>query len=302
MKVAGLHISGNNAVDAIAVAVCAWYTLISAETLTPSTTFAMWVVLSILHGKVFRFPVACREVSEAIAALQRILLTISPPAPHDQSRNDESLGLHVSNLIASWNANATSKHEAPGHEEKQTINQKGVIDEQVLDQKGVSVHVSTPHSEFQLQVHNLTVPHGNLCGVCGAVGSGKSSLLHGILAEMAVFPGASQLFDANSVGFVPQVPVIFNGSVQNNITMHRPLDLPTLQAVCAATGLDKDLETFSKSLDTSVSGLSLSGGQQARIGLARCLYARPQLALLDAVLAALDTRVAAHVFEEAICA
>jgi len=310
-RAALLHISGNNCVDCIAVAVLAIYTLpaLMDEQLTPSLTFSMWVVLSILHGKIFRFPVACREASKAFAALRRISSFLAATTP-PEFRHTTTAGaaLKVSDLIASWEETPSSAAEegtAPcwdGRGRDLIQSDKNLEMRTTSSSKESLPSLSDHYSSgggFVLRVTSFELDQNQLCGVCGPVASGKSALLHGILGELHTHQGKINV-NRSSVGYVPQIPIVFDGTVKENIILGIPYDEGRFKWVCSAVCLDTDLALFLKGSDTPVSGLVLSGGQQARLGIARCLYARPRLALLDAVLSALDATVAAHVFHEAL--
>ena len=106
--------------------------------------------------------------------------------------------------------------------------------------------------------------------------------------------------------YVPQVPVIFSGTLKDNIIFNLPYDNDAFEQTIMACALDADISSFVAGVDTSVSSLVLSVGQQARLCLGRCVYAclvrgdQDCVALLDDPLAALDVRVAKHVLNEVI--
>ncbi|KAI9352529.1 P-loop containing nucleoside triphosphate hydrolase protein [Zopfochytrium polystomum] len=148
---------------------------------------------------------------------------------------------------------------------------------------------------------NLHIPKGKLTIVVGPVGSGKSSLLSAIIGEMTLVddgPGAgAAVAIAGRVAYAPQQPWILTETVEGNI--HR--SARTRRAAEAAM-LDADLSTLSAGLRTLIGekGVNLSGGQQARIGLARAVYDDADVYLLDDPLAALDAHVGAAVFDRPV--
>jgi len=107
-----------------------------------------------------------------------------------------------------------------------------------------------------------------------------------------------------SRALVTQKPFILNGTIRENITFHAPYDearyLDTLQKCC----LLQDLEAFPDHDQTLVgeAGVQLSGGQKARVGLARALYSDADLLFLDDVLSAVDAHTGRYIFDNVICA
>lgn len=137
----------------------------------------------------------------------------------------------------------------------------------------------------------------------GRVGSGKSLLLDGILAEITKDEGLVAVSSLDSgFGFVRQNPWIQRGSVRDNILFGKPYDHNKYKSVIKACDLTDDLNSFPKKDLTGVSeaGMTLSGGQKTRITLARAVYAEKDIYLLDDILATLDVRVAKHIFNNVI--
>ena len=147
---------------------------------------------------------------------------------------------------------------------------------------------------------NLTVRKGELVGVLGRVGSGKTSLLSAVIGEMVRTDGS--IIVRGSIACAPQNPWIMSGTIRDNIVFSHEFDPEFYDAVLDACALRPDLETMKDGEMTVVGerGLSLSGGQRARIALARAVYARADLYLLDDVLAAVDSHVARHVFDNVL--
>ncbi|XP_040358931.2 multidrug resistance-associated protein 1 [Ixodes scapularis] len=147
---------------------------------------------------------------------------------------------------------------------------------------------------------NLEVQPGSLIGVVGFVGSGKSSLLAGILGDMHVFGGAIKC--TGRVAYVPQIANVHNMSVRDNILYGQPFNDEDYARVLEACQLCEDISTFPARDLTEVGekGETLSGGQKQRISLARAAYNRADVYLLDDPLSALDAVVAKKVFREVI--
>ncbi|XP_058537071.1 ATP-binding cassette sub-family C member 6 [Ochotona princeps] len=147
---------------------------------------------------------------------------------------------------------------------------------------------------------DLTVPQGCLLAVVGPVGAGKSSLLSALLGELWRVEGSVSV--KGSVAYVPQEAWVQNGSVVGNVCFQRELDLPWLEEVLDACALWPDVSRFPAGMHSPVGeqGMHLSGGQKQRLSLARAVYRRATVYLLDDPLAALDPHVAQHVFDRVI--
>jgi ABC-type multidrug transport system fused ATPase/permease subunit len=148
---------------------------------------------------------------------------------------------------------------------------------------------------------NADMPSGKLTMIVGAVGSGKSTLLRGLLGELPLAKGSVKM-SGTSIAYCDQEPFIVSESIRANIINHSPLDEPFYKEVLLATALKEDLDSFSRGDLTEVgtNGSSLSGGQRQRLVLARALYARAKIVILDDVLSGLDPRTEEHVFRQAL--
>jgi ATP-binding cassette subfamily C (CFTR/MRP) protein 1 len=116
------------------------------------------------------------------------------------------------------------------------------------------------------------VKRGEFVGVAGAVGSGKSSLLEGILGEMVRVRGSVHV--NGTVAYVSQEAWIENGTVRDNICFGAPYNAARFASVVDACALTRDLEQLSARDLTEIGerGINLSGGQKIRISLARAVY------------------------------
>ena len=146
----------------------------------------------------------------------------------------------------------------------------------------------------------LNVRSGNLVAITGPVGSGKSSLLTATLGELPLHRGSISYH--GKVSYVPQIPWVFSGTIRENILFGLPFNEERLQKVIRICELKKDLTNFTSGDLTEIGqrGVTLSGGQKARVGLARAVYADADIYLLDDPLSAVDTKVGRRLFESCI--
>uniref|UniRef100_A0A914H2V5 Multidrug resistance-associated protein 1 n=1 Tax=Globodera rostochiensis TaxID=31243 RepID=A0A914H2V5_GLORO len=157
---------------------------------------------------------------------------------------------------------------------------------------------------LQLSNISLEVEAGKLIGIVGKVGSGKSSLLAAILGEMDRVDeeGSKCVVRASSIGYVPQKPWIQNKTLRGNVLFDAPFNEEKYWRVLEACAMDADLKLLVAGDKTEIGekGINLSGGQKARVALARAVYMDAELYILDDTLSAVDAHVGAHLFERVI--
>lgn len=151
-----------------------------------------------------------------------------------------------------------------------------------------------------LKNFSLEVKPGKLCAIVGPVGSGKSSTLQLLLGELYKQSGDIKI--GGSISYSSQEPWLFQASVRNNILFGLPYDRQRYNQVVKVCALETDFDQFPQRDKTIVGerGVSLSGGQRARVNLARAIYRQADIYLLDDPLSAVDTHVGKHLFEECI--
>merc|ERR1711892_311954 len=147
---------------------------------------------------------------------------------------------------------------------------------------------------------SCSIQKGQLIGVAGGVGSGKTSLISAIMGEMTLEKGSLSV--DGSLALVSQQTWIFNGTVRDNILMGSQFDSSWYQEVIEACALTSDLKLLNEGDQTEVGerGVTLSGGQKQRVNLARALYADLDIYLLDDPLSAVDAKVGQHIFNKYI--
>lgn len=155
-------------------------------------------------------------------------------------------------------------------------------------------------TEYTLSKVTLRATPGKLIAVIGPVGAGKSSLLHAILKELPLTQGSIEV--VGKVSYASQEPWLFAGSVRQNILFGLPMDKHHYKTVIRNCSLERDFTLLPYADKTIVGerGISLSGGQRARINLARAIYKEADIYLLDDPLSAVDTHVGKELFENCI--
>ncbi|KAJ2820990.1 hypothetical protein IWW50_004831, partial [Coemansia erecta] len=136
--------------------------------------------------------------------------------------------------------------------------------------------------------------------VIGRVGAGKSSLASALLGDMRLESGEVAVH--GSVAYAPQQPWIMNATLRDNILFGLKYDKAFYSRVVDACALRPDLEMLAAGDLTEIGekGINLSGGQKARVSLARAVYARADVYILDDPLSAVDAHVGRHLFEHVL--
>ncbi|PTB70909.1 P-loop containing nucleoside triphosphate hydrolase protein [Trichoderma citrinoviride] len=154
---------------------------------------------------------------------------------------------------------------------------------------------------FRLEDISLDFVEGGLNVITGQSGSGKSTLLLAILGETHLEGG--KVTAPSDIAFASQSAWLQNDTIQANILFQAPMDRARYDRVIEACCLNIDLKELSDGDQTVVgeNGTSLSGGQKARVALARALYSTASLLLLDDIFSALDAKTSAGVWKHCFC-
>jgi len=131
---------------------------------------------------------------------------------------------------------------------------------------------------------NMTIPKGSFVAILGDVGSGKSSLFNSVLGEMVYDPKNPPLIELNgSIAYMAQKPWITNATIKENIVFDNVYDETRYKEALRTSCLKADLKTLIKQDQTEIGekGVNLSGGQKARVALARAIYSDSDIYFMD---------------------
>ncbi|KAH6958804.1 P-loop containing nucleoside triphosphate hydrolase protein [Fusarium avenaceum] len=159
----------------------------------------------------------------------------------------------------------------------------------------------TKAATFTLENITLYFAQGGLNVIGGPSGSGKTTLLLSILGETYLESGT--VTRPKDVAYASQSAWLQNESIQANIVFGSPMEKLRYHQIIEACCLWEDFKELPARDMTTVgeNGTSLSGGQKARVALARALYSKAPLLLLDDIFAALDAKTAAGVWKHCFC-
>lgn len=252
------------------------------------------------------------DTSKPVPGLAEIQTSTKPKERRKAEAEDKVKAQYTETKQSTETAEPTKEEEAKGNGNATLAPlEAGEEDEQELaarvedDARGVRLKHATAkwihtHPENTLTDLSLTIKPGKIIAVIGPVGAGKSSLLHVLLRELPLLSGTVHV--GGNVSYASQEPWLFAGSVRQNILFGQPMDRPRYNTVVRRCALDRDFALFPHGDKTIVGerGVSLSGGQRARISLARAVYKRADIYLLDDPLSAVDAHVGRHLFESCL--
>uniref|UniRef100_V5EQW6 Multidrug resistance-associated protein n=2 Tax=Kalmanozyma brasiliensis (strain GHG001) TaxID=1365824 RepID=V5EQW6_KALBG len=286
----------------------AWYTLVEGNRLTASVAFPAVAVLLELRFAVSYLPSNFLTVIQGWVSIKRVAAYME-----------------------------TGEVEIPDHEYRpQTV--AGAKDMAARASSGVSrialrnAEITWPvesdgapaappaSTTFTLSIPDATFEVGQTNLVCGKIGSGKTLLLLSLLGEAHLSSGTIQCprshpaatlhaartssrnwyIDPSLSAYAPQRPFLFNATVRENILFGLDYHASRYRAVLFACGLKPDLKILKDGDRTEIGegGTNLSGGQKARISLARAIYSHAGTVLIDDCLSALDSHTTKHVCEK----
>eukprot|EP00397_Hematodinium_sp_SG-2012_P013697 GEMP01013917.1.p1 GENE.GEMP01013917.1~~GEMP01013917.1.p1 ORF type:complete len:919 (+),score=181.03 GEMP01013917.1:161-2917(+) len=159
------------------------------------------------------------------------------------------------------------------------------------------VKTTAEHVPFTLEIPNIDIPPGCFLAVVGAVGSGKTAFLKAVLGEMA---SSSPLKE--KIGYCAQTPFLRHCSLQSNVLGMEEFDVERYEDIVTRCQLVPDFELLPDLDLTEVGerGANLSGGQKARIAIARAVYSNSDILLLDDILASLDGCVVSSIISDVL--
>ena len=218
------------------------------------------------------------QFSEEISTDDSTLSTSSNSSGKDEDINEKENNIYSNNDI-------TKKISDKQEEDKKEI-------------KNTKINILEP----LLKNINLEIKKGEFICVIGEVGSGKSSLLQAILNNMLSLTRGSRIYINGSISYVSQIPWIRNATIKDNILFYQSYDEEKYNKVIELSQLRQDLEIFEAGDLTEIGekGVNLSGGQKARISIARALYSNKDIYLFDDPISALDANVGMNIMNQCI--
>lgn len=244
------------------------FVLVSGKPLTTEIVFPALTLFNLLTFPLSMLPMVITSIIEASVAVNRLT---------DFFTADE------------LQPDAVTYQEAPTH-----------IGDEVVRIRDASFTWNRHQNNNVLENINLSARKGELTCIVGRVGSGKSSILGAILGGL--YKQHGEVTVRGRVAYVAQQAWVMNASVRENIVFGHRWDPQFYELTVEACALVDDFKTLPDGDQTEVGerGISLSGGQKARLTLARAVYARADIYLLDDVLSAVDSHVGKHLVDHVL--
>lgn len=281
------------------------YTKVQGHELTPATAFASLAVFNELRFALNALPDVFVTGLESLVSLRRIERFLAQPEiqlPGPSQSSTPTVALR--NATLRWPV-ASSPSATPS------------------DERTPQTGASTPYGTFALRDITIDFVPGKLNLICGPLGSGKSLLIQSLLGETDLLAGqvvcprtpANSLFTfaedhsfltkenwviPDQCGYVPQAAWLQNSSIRSNILFGLPMDPERYEATLECCSLTRDLKALDDGDSTEIGerGIGLSGGQKHRVSLARAVYSRAGILLLDDVLSAVDAHTSQHIYTQ----
>jgi len=312
----------------VPVTVFAWYTLVNKKALDAATAFTALAWISTLQWSVQSLPGIYNAVANLKPSIKRIDEFLTAPINGTRSRGPgrpldlealegvegmEGMEQEMSQMsqMSMSNGHTVHRHDTPRPwraEPWLETGTRGAAPMAVVSRNAVEVsnatfgyRSGTDSGLFEtcvLEKLNFQVKAGSFVMTAGAVGSGKSTLLASLACARPALHGFCETKGRRA--YVPQKPFLLNGTVKENIVFGLPLDDERYNSALEMSALPDDLKTLTSGDATLVgeSGVQLSGGQKARVALARAIYADADVVCLDDVLSAVDAHTARFIWQK----
>ena len=256
----------------------------------PGIVFTALQLFSLFQQILIQFPNGVNQLVTTIVALRRIGTYLEL----------DEIEIDVDDVVDLTDSKVSSETATLIHINNSSFSW-GAVQESIEDGQGeAEAKAKAQDRATVLRDISLDVSRGERVAVFGAVGEGKTSLLLAILGELEKLTGEVHVVGA--AAYAAQTPWIVNASIRDNILFGKEYDESRYRQVVLASSLLADIKQMPSGDSTMIGerGINLSGGQKARVSLARAVYADASIVMLDDPLAAVDAHVGKHIMDHCI--
>ena len=276
--------------------------VLTGQTLTPANVFMLLSFMGVIKLRgTLNMTYGLMVTYDAYVSLGRIEEFLLLENLLKASESDESNEPQQKAKITLTNQSPSYLKKEEENMEKVSLSRQATeLGPTILCVSNLSYAKTHREDEFILEDINFFAPSKSLTVITGPVGSGKSTLLSAIAGEIS---NASGTIDyQGSVIYLPQTAWVFSGMIKENILFGQPFEESKYERIIDVCALKEDFQRLPDGDQTVVGerGEVLSGGQQARVSLARAVYAEGDIYLLDDPLSAVDFKVGQHIFNKCI--
>ncbi|KAG1747129.1 ABC protein [Suillus paluster] len=292
------------------------YTLITPK-FNVAVLFSSLSLFRILQQPMVLMPRALSSIPDASSAIQRLTHIFYAELMSEDALvidKDQEPALLVKDATFEWESFEKDSGEAVSSKKGgvgSSGKDKSTKEDKVKDKPAPGQHAPL----FRVKNVTMTIPRGQLVAVVGPIGSGKSSLLQGLIGEMRKVSGHVSF--GGRVGYCPQTAWIQNATLVScvalkkfiHLTFYSSVIISFLVALSRKIDIGAVLETACLLPDiqllpdgdlTEKRAINLSGGQKQRVNIARALYFQPDIVIFDDPLSAVDAHVGKSLFQDAI--
>ncbi|TFK37278.1 multidrug resistance-associated ABC transporter [Crucibulum laeve] len=300
--------------------ICFFVYVMQGNELTVSVAFTAIALFSMIRAPLNVIPNWIVQVLQAGVALERVAVYLDEDEvtdqvsslkkdhsdPHLLGSDDEGLGLSDASL--KWNEVPDDRKQDKSKDKSRTSTASVHSSNTIASD---STSLAEPASQrFELRDINVRFPEGELSVITGPTASGKTALLMALLGEMTLVSGKiimsknPSMVDENGhiqgISYAAQSPWLQHRSIKDNVLFGYPYDEERYNLVIKSCALEPDLVMLEDGDATEIGarGVNLSGGQKARVALARAVYARTKYVLLDDPLSAVDSHTSRFLYEK----